>query len=50
MELRPKGLVCGFSQAMGGKVQWNSEALVLLGGGSQPLLASSRFEAMRRMA
>ena len=30
---------CGFPHAMGGKVQWNGKVLVLLDGGSQPLLA-----------
>lgn len=39
VELRPEGLVGGFTEAVGGKVQWDGEVLVLLGGGSQPLLA-----------
>ena len=39
VELRPEGLVGGFTEAVGGKVQWDGEVFVLLDGGTQPLLA-----------
>ena len=38
VELRPQCLVSSFAHAVGGKVQWNGQMLVLLYGGPQPLL------------
>ena len=39
MQVGTEGFVCGFSQSVGGEVKGDGEMLVLLDGGTKPLLA-----------